>query len=88
MLGGIYEGEMTMDDELLEKINLQVKSRQFELASTAPFVWKAKSQYLKHAADRLFDLYYYASLRLLERLKSDKSTDQADRCCDGQTSIG
>ena len=83
-----------MDDEMWEKINLQIRSRQFELSSTMPISWKSISLTLKHAADRLFDIYHVASLRIIDQViaehskaKNDKKQMQGSRKLEGKELI-
>jgi hypothetical protein len=45
----------------------QTRVKQFELGATLPVAWQSTASTLKHAADRLFDIYHDATLREISR---------------------
>jgi len=57
-----------MDAEKYGHTYEHMKARGFELGARLPISWKSVSLTLKHAADRLYDLYYDATLRHVSRV--------------------
>jgi hypothetical protein len=55
----------TFDDDAIHEL---VRRKQFELSAKTPFAWRSIARRLKHAADRLYDLYHDASLRIINRV--------------------
>jgi hypothetical protein len=53
-----------LDEDWLNEL---MRARQFEYGARLPISWKSVSYNLKHAADRLFDLYHSASERIIMR---------------------
>ncbi|MBI1882070.1 MAG: hypothetical protein HYR94_28175 [Chloroflexi bacterium] len=70
-----------MDAEKWDRINERIKARHFELGACLPVSWKSVSLDLKHAADRLYDLYHDATLRIieqsLEEIKEGEKTEDS-----------
>lgn len=56
-----------MDADLSESLNKLQKVKQFELGALTPGVWKLTARNLKRAADKLYDFFYYATLRDINR---------------------
>jgi len=61
-----------MDAEERDRINEQMKARQYELSAKLPISWKSKSLDLKHAADILFDHHHDATQRIIDRAIKEK----------------
>ncbi len=56
-----------MDILDMDRVNEIVREKQFELGALEPISWKSISYNLKHAADRLFEIYYSADRRQISR---------------------
>ena len=75
-----------MDTEERDRINEQIKARQYELGAKLPISWKVVSDNLKHAADILFDHYHDANKRIIQRMlnKSAHDKKQGPRTLEGK----
>ncbi len=72
-----------MDAEKWDRLYEQLKARQFEAGARYPISWKSVSLTLKHAADRLYDLYHDATIRFLEELVKSERVE-GSRILEGQ----
>lgn len=78
-----------MDPKMEDRINEPIRATQFELKALVPGSWQAVSSNLKRAADKLYELYYEARTRWVERsareLQEKRETDQpTSRTLEGQ----
>jgi hypothetical protein len=60
-----------------DMIREQVRNKQFKLGATLPIAWKVSSFSLKHAADKLYDVYDAAENRILQRLVDEIESGQS-----------
>ncbi len=72
-----------MKPEIEDLINENIRTKQFEWGAKLPMSWWFTSLGLKHAADRLYDLYYEAHerdhRRSLEEVRSGKMREGSRR---------
>jgi hypothetical protein len=68
-----------MDDQTRDRLFEMVRRKQFKLKALTPGSWEAVSYNLKHAADRLYEIWYQATLdeinRFIEETRSGRFTD-------------
>ena len=57
-----------MNDEIWEKIFNRIREDQFYLGITERLSWFYIARNLKHAADRLFDIYYKSNIKFMNKL--------------------
>jgi hypothetical protein len=74
-----------MDPEKWRRLGQYIKARQFEAGACWPISWKPQSFTLKHAADRLYELYLDANNRYIERISEE--LDKNGRLIEGSRTL-
>jgi hypothetical protein len=77
-----------MDPEKRRRLGEYIKARHFELSACGHISWKVQSLTLKHAADRLYELYLEAMnrsfKRISEQVEKNDGSIEGSRVLEGQ----
>lgn len=74
-------------DDVMKELNERQRKKQFEFGATWPISWKFHAYKFKHAADHLYEMYYAANHRIIEKMIADikeNPTSNQSRTLEGQ----